>query len=130
MLYSRWLICPVVSLLVLTCSGRVLAQTQWIELGRNDIGIVKLNSRIDSLGSVVMYELLIQLDKPTDGISAIKTRIIARCQSKSQAVSSSEGLDSQGRIVRSNTVADADLVWRTPQSDVYGRAFQMVCEGR
>lgn len=128
---SKWLIYPVVSLLVTgSWVAEVIAQTQWIELGRHGRDLVKLNPEIQFIGSAVMYEVLIQLDQPVEGMQTLRSRIIARCESKSQAFRRTDGLDHQGRVVRSNTVADTDLVWRTPENDVYGKAFKMACDSR
>ena len=121
MLSNKWWLCPVVSGFLLVGSVvSAIAQTNWIELGRNSDGdIVKINPEVQIGGSsVVMYELLIVLDQPIEGLYSLKTQVLARCESKSQALSSSDGLNQQGRIIKSNTVDDRDLVWRTPENDV------------
>jgi len=132
MLFNKWLICPVISGLLF--AGSAIAQTQWIEIGRTQDGdLVRLNRDLKvegSTGSVVMYQILVDLNPPVDGFYQLKIDMIAQCQSKSHAISSTEGLDQQGRVVKSYTVSNADIDWQTPQSDAYGKAFQLACSSR
>lgn len=135
MLFNKWLLCPVVSgLLLVGSSLGAIAQMGWVEIGRNsDSDIVKINPEVQISGavsSVVMYEILILLNQPIDGLYALKVEMLARCESKSQAISSSDGLNQQGRVIKSNTVEISDLEWTTPGSDVYGKAFNMACNSR
>lgn len=139
MLFNKWLISPVLSLLVAVptmnfVQPKANAQTNWIEVGRNNEGeIVRMNPELKvsgAVGSVVMYELLIELNPPLEGLYRLKTEVLAQCESKSYALSSSEGLDQQGRVIQSDTVPYADMDWQTPANDVYGKAFRMACESR
>lgn len=127
MSFAKWLISPVLSLLVVSPS---IAQTQWIELGRHQGSIVRLNPDVQINGSAVMYEILIQLDQPAENLYSVRTQILALCDSKKQAVSSSEGLNQQGRVIRTNRVSESEMNWLTPENDVYGKAFKLACDSR
>jgi hypothetical protein len=135
MLFNKWLLCPVVSgLLIVGSAVSVIAQYGWIELGRQDNLTFQLNPEVMRSGSdnsVVAYELYLTAPQETNGVRSIKVQIIARCNSRSQVLSQVERFNDQGLSVK---VVDYDISnserWETPKQDLYGKAFQMVCNNR
>lgn len=131
MLFNKWLLSPVLSLLV---AVPVLAQVNWIEVGKDsEGGIIRINPEMNVSGatnSVVMYELLIELNPPVNGMYGLRNQVLAQCGSKAYALSSTEALNQQGRVIDSRNIPYPEMNWIAPINDVYGKAFQMACEGR
>lgn len=131
MLFSKWSIFPVLSLLVVSPA---FAQMGWIEIGQQDGVRYEMNPKVQRSGavsSVVAYELWLTPPQEINGVRSSKVQIIARCESRSQALSQIETFNNQGLSIK---VTDYDIsdpsAWETPKQDVYGKAFRMACEGR
>lgn len=135
MLFSKWLSIPVISSACLFgCVSNAIAQYGWIELGRQDNLIFQLNPEVTRSGSdnsVVAYELYLTAPQETNGVRSIKMQMIARCSSRSQALSQVERFNDQGLSIK---VVDYDISsserWETPKQDLYGKAFRMACDSR
>ncbi len=131
MLFNKWLLSPVLSLLV---AVPAIAQMGWIELGREDNILYQMNPEVQISGaasSVVAYELWLTPPQEINGVRSSKIQIIARCESRSQVLSQIETFNSQGLSIK---VTDYDIAdpsaWETPKQNIYGKAFNMACNSR
>lgn len=135
MLFNKWLLCPVVSgLLIVGSAVSAIAQYGWIELGRQDNILYQMNPEVQIGGadsSVVAYELWLTPPQEINGVRSSKVQIIARCESRSQVLSQIETFNSQGLSIK---VTDYDIAdpsaWETPKQNIYGKAFRMACNSR
>lgn len=132
MLFNKWWLCPVVSSLLF--AGSAIAQYGWVELGRQDNLTFQINPEVMRSGSdnsVVAYELWLTAPQAINGVRSSKIQILARCKSRSQALSRIEQFNDQGLSIK---VTDYDISssenWETPKQDIYGKAFQMACNSR
>ena len=136
MLSLKWLVSPVLlsGAILLGSVGNAIAQYGWIELGRQDNLVFQLNpdvTRSGSSNSVVAYELYLTAPQETNGVRSIRMQLLARCNSKQQILSRIERFNDKGLSVSSD---DYDVShnedWETPKSDLYGKAFNLVCNSR
>ena len=142
MLLIKWLTFPVINFLIIFSSlflpvPSVAKQPQWINLGTENELIYKINpkmQRSNDNSSIVVYELLVippvHLSQQT-GIRFSFIQLIARCSSRSQALSQIENFNHQGL---SMGIIDHDITdpleWETPKQDIYGKAFNYACSSR
>lgn len=131
MSFVKWLICPVLSLLVVSPA---IAQQGWVEIGQEDGIRYQMNpevqrSSVDS--SVVVYELWLTSSQEINGVRFSKVQVFARCERRTQIISRIENFDSQGHRFQ---VIEYDVTHPsagdTPKQDIYGQAFQMACNNR
>ena len=131
MSFVKWWISPVASLLV---TAPVITQMGWVEIGQEDGVRYEMNPEVQvsvAASSVVAYELWLTPPQEINGVRSSKIEIIARCESRSQALSRIETFDNQGLSIK---VTDYDIAapsaWETPKQNILGKAFQMACQGR
>lgn len=135
MLSLKWWLYPVISgLLFAGSSVGAIAQSNWIELGREDNILYQMNPELQISGaasSVVAYELWLTPPQEINGVRSSKIQIIARCESRSQALSQIKTFNSQGLSIK---VTDYDIAdpsaWETPKQNIFGKAFNMACNSR
>lgn len=145
MLFSKWLIYRVaknlikyslfISTLIIFFESTGLSQIDWTPIGTQDGLRFEINPTTYKSGtdlSVVFYQLRITNSDPSNTINYSIIDIIARCNSKLQALSKIETFNHQGRLVTSRdfdiTLRDA---WETPiASDIYGNAYNIACNSR